>query len=158
MSKERKRLYIAYGSNLNLEQMARRCPTAKVVGTATMYNWELLFRGSCGGAVATVEKSNGNSVPVLVWRLQSRDEAALDIYEGYPNLYRKETVRIKLKGKPVSAMIYIMNSGYPCNCPSVSYLSTIREGYIRAGFGISSLYGAAFKSSKEGDCNDRYRS
>ena len=28
------KLYIAYGSNLNLEQMANRCPTAKVVGTS----------------------------------------------------------------------------------------------------------------------------
>lgn len=26
------RLYVAYGSNLNLTQMAFRCPTAKVVG------------------------------------------------------------------------------------------------------------------------------
>ena len=28
------RLYIAYGSNLNLEQMKHRCPTAEVVGAA----------------------------------------------------------------------------------------------------------------------------
>ncbi len=44
------RLYIAYGSNLNLPQMGRRCPTAKVVGTSEIKNYELLFRG-----VATVE-------------------------------------------------------------------------------------------------------
>lgn len=31
MKKIRAKYYIAYGSNLNLEQMARRCPTAKVV-------------------------------------------------------------------------------------------------------------------------------
>ena len=35
------RLYIAYGSNLNLEQMKRRCPTAEVVGTAELKNWRL---------------------------------------------------------------------------------------------------------------------
>ena len=29
---EYKRLYIAYGSNINLEQMANRCPNSKVVG------------------------------------------------------------------------------------------------------------------------------
>ena len=28
------KLYIAYGSNLNLPQMAGRCPTAKVVGAS----------------------------------------------------------------------------------------------------------------------------
>ena len=27
-----KRIYIVYGSNLNLEQMKYRCPNAKVVG------------------------------------------------------------------------------------------------------------------------------
>jgi len=37
------RLYIAYGSNLNLKQMAHRCPTAKVVGTAMLHNWRLAF-------------------------------------------------------------------------------------------------------------------
>jgi len=28
------KLYIAYGSNLNLPQMAHRCPSAKVVGAS----------------------------------------------------------------------------------------------------------------------------
>ena len=39
------RLYIAYGSNLNLEQMKHRCPTAEVVGVAELRNWRLWFRG-----------------------------------------------------------------------------------------------------------------
>ena len=48
-------LYIAYGSNLNLPQMAFRCPTAEVVGKSELKDYELLFRGSHYGAVATVE-------------------------------------------------------------------------------------------------------
>ena len=28
------KLYIAYGSNLNLSQMKHRCPTARVIGTS----------------------------------------------------------------------------------------------------------------------------
>lgn len=31
-TKRKERFYIAYGSNLNLEQMENRCPTAEVVG------------------------------------------------------------------------------------------------------------------------------
>ena len=31
-----KRYYIAYGSNLNVQQMQMRCPHAKVVGTAIL--------------------------------------------------------------------------------------------------------------------------
>ena len=29
-------IYYAYGSNLNLRQMARRCPTAKLLGTGVI--------------------------------------------------------------------------------------------------------------------------
>ena len=71
----KRRLYLAYGSNLNLEQMSRRCPTAEVVGTTILNNWRLMFRG-----VATVERCKGGKVPVLVWNIQPKDEAALDIY------------------------------------------------------------------------------
>lgn len=42
---EYKRLYIAYGSNINLEQMAHRCPNSKVVSTEMMKGYELEFRG-----------------------------------------------------------------------------------------------------------------
>lgn len=50
-----KRYYIAYGSNLNLRQMKMRCPTAKVMGTAVIKNYELLFKGSLTGAYLTIE-------------------------------------------------------------------------------------------------------
>ena len=39
------RLYIAYGSNLNLPQMAFRCPTAEVVGASELKDYELLAAG-----------------------------------------------------------------------------------------------------------------
>jgi len=38
-----KKLYIAYGSNLNLPQMADRCPTAKVVGVSEIDGLEASF-------------------------------------------------------------------------------------------------------------------
>ena len=38
-----KRYYIAYGSNLNIRQMRMRCPHARVVGTAVIKDYELLF-------------------------------------------------------------------------------------------------------------------
>lgn len=33
------RLYFAYGSNINLDQMACRCPDAQVVGPVTLENY-----------------------------------------------------------------------------------------------------------------------
>ena len=43
------KLYFAYGSNINLDQMAQRCPDAQVVGPVTLENYELLFRGNLRG-------------------------------------------------------------------------------------------------------------
>lgn len=138
--KPKDRLYIAYGSNLNLEQMAYRCPTAEVVGTAVLRDWRLWFRGGSGGAVATVEREKGWKVPVLIWKIQPQDEQALDRYEGFPFLYRKETLRLTVNGKRVRAMVYIMNEkGRPYGTPSAGYLDTIRKGYESAGFDCSTL-------------------
>ena len=118
----KERLYIAYGSNLNLEQMAHRCPTAEAVGTAVLRNWQLRFRGGGHGAVATIERSKGSRVPVLIWRLQPQDELVLDHYEGFPFLYRKETLRLTVNGRRVYAMVYIMNeANHPYGMPSVWY-------------------------------------
>jgi gamma-glutamylcyclotransferase (GGCT)/AIG2-like uncharacterized protein YtfP len=140
------KLYIAYGSNLNLVQMADRCTSARVIGKSEMKDWQLLFRGSRTGAVATVEPKNGSSVPVLVWEITPADEAALDRYEGWPFLYRKETVEVKVNGKAVKAMVYIMNEGRPLGQPSCYYYSTILEGYMDAGFDVDILRRAAAES------------
>lgn len=145
------RLYIAYGSNLNLEQMKHRCPTAEVVGITTLHNWQLKFRGDDYSAVATIERSRGARVPVLVWRIQPRDEAALDRYEGWPHLYRKEILRITVSDKRVYAMIYIMNEAHHSyGMPSMGYLCTINAGYRTAGFDHNILIEAVNKS-KEAD-------
>ncbi len=150
MKNSKNKLYIAYGSNLNLEQMKRRCPTAEVMGTSVLHDWRLRFRGGALSAVATVEREKGSTVPVLVWKLQPKDELALDHYEGFPSFYRKETLRITMGGKRVRAMIYIMNeAGHPYGAPSEYYLDTIQQGYKSAGFDTEILH-KAVKDSKGG--------
>lgn len=141
-----KTLYIAYGSNLNLPQMAYRCPTARVVGASEIRDYELLFRGSRQNAVATVEPLSGSRVPVLLWTLKEKDLQALDHYEGYPNFYRKEIFDVELKGKTVPAMVYIMNDGHLFGAPSNYYLDAIMEGYKSAGFDSEVLEQAVEKS------------
>ena len=37
-----KMYYLAYGSNLNVEQMKKRCPDAVVVGTAVLDGYRLM--------------------------------------------------------------------------------------------------------------------
>lgn len=150
MNKNNK-LYLAYGSNLNLKQMAYRCPTARVVGASEMKDCRLLFRGAHAGAVATVEPFKGGSVPVLVWEVTPADEASLDRYEGWPFLYRKETVQVKLNGKSIKAFVYIMNDGRPLGQPSSFYYTTIMEGYKDADFDMDILRQATKDSVETGE-------
>ena len=69
-----KKYYIAYGSNLSVEQMADRCPDAKIAGQAVLAGWELLFRGC-----ATIAPNPKKNTPVLVWEISERDEGNLDL-------------------------------------------------------------------------------
>lgn len=128
------KLYIAYGSNLNLPQMEKRCPTAKVLGASEIKDYALVFRGGRYGAVATIEPCEGSMVPVLLWEITPEDEKALDIYEGYPSFYGKETMELSLDEGTVPAMVYIMTPGHRLGYPSDMYYNTIHDGYKTAGF------------------------
>ena len=122
--------YIAYGSNLNMRQMLRRCPGAVVIGKAWLEGYRLTFRGRRSwGGVANIEPRPGSRVPVGIWRITERDEEALDWYEGFPTLYYKQEFSLVVDGNRLTAMAYIMTPGRPWAAPSRSYLDTIRQGY-----------------------------
>ena len=84
----KKRLYTAYGSNLNLSQMAMRCPTAKLVGIGTIQDYELQFKGRPQGAFATIAPKEGAMVPVAVWALEPKDEQANSACLPYSTIRR----------------------------------------------------------------------
>lgn len=154
------RLYIAYGSNLHLTQMAFRCPTAKVVGRSELKDYELLFRGGRREAVATVEPKEGSTVPVLIWEIQKRDEESLDFYEGYPNFYDKQMMEVELDGTMVSAMVYVMTPGHRFGIPADHYANVIWEGYEAAGFDTQVLENAiehAFEMVKKQESSQNFR-
>lgn len=128
-----KRLYVAYGSNLNFEQMKHRCPTAKLYDTGIIEGYELQFKGNPTCAFATIAPKENASVPAAVWEIQPRDEMALDRYEGYPSHYFKQNVPVQLGGEEVSAMVYIMNLKQQFGMPSPYYYQTVLEGYHDCG-------------------------
>lgn len=148
-----KKYYLAYGSNLNVRQMALRCPTAKAIGTAIIKDYELLFKGSKTGAYLTIEPKVGAEVPVAVWSVESADEQRLDVYEGYPTFYYKTELDLPVRyfsGKSVvrKAFVYIMREERPLGLPSGSYVRTCLEGYRNFGFDESVLLSALENSRK----------
>lgn len=132
------KLYLAYGSNLNKNQMRRRCPTARPLGSLMLQDAQLVFRG-----VADVIYMPGGQVPVGVWRIHRDDEAALDRYEGvHGKFYTKEMVELD-DGQ--EALLYVMNSQgvYP---PSQYYYDVVKKGYADFGLEIGYLSNALKQS------------
>lgn len=80
-----KKLYVAYGSNLNIAQMALRCPTAHIYGTGLLNNWELIYRGSMTGSYATIRRRKGSAVPVVVWSKWRMTRRGLTFMRGIPD-------------------------------------------------------------------------
>ena len=133
------RTFAAYGAGLNRAEMAKHCPTAKLLGTTELKNYRLTFRGANACAVATIEKAKGSKVPVLLWEITPQDEAVLDRWIGVPELYRKAAIKVRCDGIPLDALMYILISGKPQNKPNAFYYSTLLEGYKAAGFDVEIL-------------------
>lgn len=147
-----KRYYIAYGSNLNVRQMRMRCPSARIIGTSVLKDYELLFKGSKTGSYLTVEKKSGVSVPVAVWEVTAEDEKALDRYEGFPNFYYKKELTLPIKGirtgkiRKRRVFVYIMHEDRSIGVPSDFYMDTCLEGYDTFYFDPGILLAAYDKS------------
>lgn len=150
----KEKLYLAYGSNLNIVQMIIRCPDAKFYGTAEIKDYELLFKGSKTGAYLTIERRKGSNVPVGVWAVTERDISALDRYEGFPAFYYKKEFRQQIWGKGGEDLgvhdcfAYIMREDRRIGIPSSVYINTCREGYKDFGFDINILMDAVKRSEE----------
>lgn len=124
--------YIAYGSNMNADQMRYRCPNARLLGTGYIERARLEFY-----LHATVERTRRKSdrVPVAVWEISDRDEQRLDRYEGFPSYYIKDTWKVFMQdGSEIEGMIYLMKL-IRNEEPHLSYYNGIRDAYAALGLG-----------------------
>ena len=150
-----KRYYLAYGSNLNVRQMMIRCPSARMIGTATLEDYRLMFKGSKTGSYLTIEPEEGCSVPVGVWEVSEADELALDRYEGFPTFYYKKELELPITGirtgkvRRRKAFVYIMHEDRLLGVPSNMYMRICMEGYMDFGFNYDTLWEAYEYSRQE---------
>lgn len=129
--------YFSYGMNTNLDQMARRCPTATSLGAAVLPGFRFEFK-----QFATVEADINSNVDGVLWELQPSDEASLDILEGYPVYYNKQMVDVIIDGKTVTAMTYLMYPEEKLSYPSQNYVDLLSEGYLAHGIDLDQIYSA----------------
>ena len=58
------KLYIAYGSNLNKDQMKLRCPNAEPLDELILKGWKLVFKG-----VADIIQDEKSEVPIGIYKI-----------------------------------------------------------------------------------------
>lgn len=126
---------------MNLKQMDYRCPNSYVVCNGKLKGWKLVFNFHAD----VIKTDNENdAVPVVVWNIADNDWDRLDMYEGYPSYYVKETVNVILdEGKIEKAIVYVMaDNRKGVHPPAHTYFDGIREGYIENGIDVEYLYEA----------------
>lgn len=133
------KIYIAYGSNMNIGQMKKRCPKAELYGIGNLLDYSLQFRGE---GHANIYKNPGGKIPVLLWKITEECEKSLDIYEAYPNYYIKKDILARLDEKDIKGMVYIMASEKENTLarPSKEYFEAIVEAYRENNIDNKNLY------------------
>lgn len=133
-------LYVSYGSNMNLQQMAYRCPNSKVVCNGELHGWKLVFNVHAD----VINGKKNDIVPVVAWDIADEDWAMLDMYEGYPSYYVKEVVNVVLdNGEETEAIVYVMADNRKGICPPASsYFNCIFKGYMDNGIDTDYLFDA----------------
>lgn len=126
------KLYVAYGSNLNKNQMIHRCPDSIPLGDCFIPNWELAFNH-----YATIKRKKNGKCPAGLWLISEKDEKVLDNYEGVRiKLYKKIQVNCIFKGKKIDKvltyqMIISDSNKYRSYSKSFkTYYQTCKEGYL----------------------------
>ena len=146
ISRTPSKFYLAYGSNLDMERMGRRCPYAVPVGVTEICGYRLLFKKSKTGSYATIEQDANESVPAVVWKLSEYDELLLDRYEGFPRYYYKKQFQLpvwNMSGnrmkKPKTCMAYVMHEERQLGCPDIEYFDLLCGGYSDWEFPLDTL-------------------
>ncbi len=116
-------LYFAYGSNLHHLQMKRRCKDSVFLKKINLKNFRLTFRSKY--RAADIEPKRNSIVPGALFKISKSDEKKLDVYEDFPNLYKK--YYFIYYGKKI--MTYTMTRKTLFAFPTERYLNIVKRGY-----------------------------
>src|ERR1700736_6363490 len=113
------RLYFAFGSNMDVAEMSRRCPTAQAIGVARLDNHRFAI---VNPGFATVIAATGSAVHGVLWRLMSRDLNVLDAYENIATgLYGRAERPVRQGTRTLRALTYFVRDPRP---------GRVRPGYL----------------------------
>jgi hypothetical protein len=88
-------LHFAYGSNMCRIHMRARCPDARAIGTMTLPGWRFIISPD---GFASLVRQPGGRVHGVLWRLSTRDVAAINAYENVQSgLYVRRRLPVRLE-------------------------------------------------------------
>ncbi len=139
-------LYFAFGSNMDTDQMARRCPGTEPVGRATLADHRLVFRGPSrnrGGGVLSVDASPDDTVTGVLYAVGDEHLLALDRYEGAPEWYlRMPCSVVGSDGRAHDAILYRLPGHVTEMPPTAAYLTQVAAAFGAHGLDPAPLHDA----------------
>ena len=134
--------YFAYGSNLDLPQMKRRCPSSKLISKGTLSGHRLTFNrfsSGWGGGVADVIQEQDSKVWGLIFEIAYSDLERLDMYEGcykdQTSLYERWKAVIDTPdGQVCDVWVYTVVEKQKFVQPTLEYLQIIKDAAVRWDF------------------------
>ena len=132
--------YFAYGSNMWLPQMRKRCPSARPVGQATLSDWLPAYckPGADGSAKLSINHDAGAETRGVLYEIANEERPSLDAAEpGYDAI---EVTVVDRESRPVDALTYVWTKEWSEASPHSWYVSMAREGARQAGI-PSAYYG-----------------
>jgi hypothetical protein len=151
------RLYFAYGSNMNPEQIGARCHEPRVLGLARLSNHKLAFFGNSkrwDGAEETIVQAPGSELWGVIYKLNFSNAEQLDSWQdvrldGTGPYFHFPTEVIDSDGMPHSVLLYKRNQLGEPQLPSREYLDFILAGARARGLPGSYIDGLSRLSCKK---------
>src|SRR6476620_9386923 len=117
-------LYFAYGSNMDRDAMAARCPASKAIGIGRLMRHRFIIFSE---GYASVMRNPASTTWGLLWDLAMSDMPALDRYESLSTgLYTRLIQPIVSEHGPRRAIVYVGRDAEP-GLPKPSYMEGILE-------------------------------
>lgn len=124
--------YFAYGMNMDLDAVRRRCSTPEMLGIARLDGFRFVINSR---GVATVARDQAGCVHGVLWELCDDDLAALDEFEGVAaGHYRREAADVlRPTGEGEWSIIYVASDAVP-GPPRPGYLEAVIAAATTHGF------------------------
>lgn len=123
--------YFAYGSNMNFEQMRKRCPDSKFLKRVYLEDYRFIYDKGCDWwrTCGNITKSKGGIVWGGLFEISDDDLKNLDEYEQYAKgLYDRKTFKLKDEDEEMTKAISYFRGTEVEADPCEEYQNVVLQG------------------------------